>query len=63
VGFVGREGVPDEETTVLRGGHEVDRVAGPVHGVNFGEVTFESTARTRSGRTIGLFVDRVEVLF
>ena len=33
--------VPDDELTVLRGGYEVSTVIGPVHGVDFGQVTPE----------------------
>lgn len=46
VDLVGRVGVPDDELAVLRGGHEVTLVLGPVHGVDFGEVTLEGSSRS-----------------
>lgn len=49
VGLVGREGVPDEELAVLRGGDKVDLVRGPVHGVDLGEVALERAARPGLG--------------
>lgn len=33
--------VPDDELAVLRRGDEMAAIGGPVHGVDFGEVTFE----------------------
>jgi len=42
VEFVCGVGVPDDEFAVLGGGDEVPSVSGPVHGVYFGEMAFES---------------------
>ena len=39
--FVCCVGIPDDEFTVLRGGHEVPTVVRPVHGVNFGQMAPE----------------------
>jgi len=61
--LVGRQSVPNEESAVLRGRNEVDRIAGPMHGVDFCEVSFERTTRTRCGGSVELFVDTVEVFF
>lgn len=41
VDLVGSVGIPDDELAVLRGRDEVALVVGPVHGVNFGEMTLE----------------------
>jgi hypothetical protein len=41
VDFVGGVGVPDDKLAILRGGHEMSPIGGPVHGVDFGEMAFE----------------------
>lgn len=43
--FVSGVGIPDDELAILRGGDEMSSVLGPVHGVDFGKMTTESTAR------------------
>jgi hypothetical protein len=42
VHLVGGVCIPDDELTVLRGGHEMSPVGRPVHGVDFGEMALES---------------------
>jgi len=39
--FICSVGVPDDQLAVLRCRDEVSSVGGPVHGVDFGQVTFE----------------------
>lgn len=39
--FVGSVGVPDNKLAVLRGGHQMSPVGGPVHGVDLGQVALE----------------------
>ena len=41
--FVGCKCVPDDEFSILRRGHEVSFIRGPMHGVNFGQMSFEGT--------------------
>jgi len=41
VDFVGGVGVPDDELAILRRGHQMSSVGGPVHGVDLGQVAFE----------------------
>jgi len=44
VHLVGGVGVPDDELAVLRGRDEVPFVLRPVHGVDLGQMTFESAS-------------------
>lgn len=56
VDFVGGVGIPDDELSVLRGGHEMAAVGGPVHGVDLRKVALECSARlhANSWESIGL---------
>lgn len=42
--LVGGVGIPDDELSILGSRDKVTLVAGPVHGVNLGEVTFERSS-------------------
>lgn len=42
--LIGCIGVPDDEFTVLGGRNEVPSVCCPMHGVDFGKMTFEGTS-------------------
>lgn len=44
--FVGRGRIPDDELAVLGGRDEVTNVGGPMHGIDFGEVTAKVSAST-----------------
>ena len=41
--FVGCVSIPDDEFTVLRGRDEMSAVLGPMHSVDFGQMTSESS--------------------
>ena len=39
--FVGGVGIPDDELSILRRGHQMTTVGGPVHGVNLGQMSLQ----------------------
>ena len=55
--LVGGVCIPDDKLAVLRGGYEMPAVGGPVHSVDLGEMTTESTTGTHDdARESGDFV-------
>lgn len=53
--LVGAVGVPNDQFAVLRRRHEVVRIAGPVHGVNFPEMSFQRPSELRRRRLANFF--------
>ena len=43
--FVCRISIPDNELAVLRSRHQMTAIGRPVHGIDFGQMSFEHTAR------------------